>query len=250
MQIAKTTEYKIFKKIATNRELDKFHLFNLTKAIIKKNLLAENPIIVNSKMEVIDGQHRLEVAKNNNLEVYYIVSDQVMEEDIRLLNTVNRNWHLTDYLDSYIKQQKPGYLYLKDYTEKTGLSLSNAMLILGGMKQTNLRDNYATVGLRTLFKMGDFKVTQSKLGEQIAEIITDLMALCQTNEHNDREFIRAVINIFSSQDNPDKIFTEIFKNAARSGIKINRRANITEYLRQLEDLHNFGKHDEGKIRLY
>lgn len=66
----KTKNYSLFKKYAKNRDIDGRHVEKLIASIKTANLLDCEPILVNEKMEVIDGQHRLEAAKSLNLDIY------------------------------------------------------------------------------------------------------------------------------------------------------------------------------------
>ena len=62
MSLEKTKNYEIFKIMDCNRELSAANLQKLIGSIKSRNLLEFRPIIVNSKMEIIDGQHRLAAA--------------------------------------------------------------------------------------------------------------------------------------------------------------------------------------------
>ena len=69
-----TTDYKKFKIIQGNRALREFHVEYLKKSIMKDNLLYLNPILVNSDYYVFDGQHRLKVAEDLNLPIFYTIN--------------------------------------------------------------------------------------------------------------------------------------------------------------------------------
>ena len=59
-------------------------------AIKKNNLLRVNPIIVDRKMNVIDGQHRLEACKILKEGIYYMLDDHISQADIAALTTLFR----------------------------------------------------------------------------------------------------------------------------------------------------------------
>lgn len=101
MQVLKTDDYKIFKDVSSNRDIDRLHVRKLIRSIREKNLLALNPIIVNEKMEVLDGQHRLEAAKQLKVEIYYVVSNEIHHDDISKLNSNKKNWALMDYINYF-----------------------------------------------------------------------------------------------------------------------------------------------------
>src|SRR5690606_774965 len=80
----KTTDYSIFGEIESNREVDLRHVRKLMKAIEKRNLLHLNPIIVDEQNRVIEGQHRLEAAKQLQVPIYYITDNTVNKSDIEI----------------------------------------------------------------------------------------------------------------------------------------------------------------------
>lgn len=67
MQIYKTKDYTSFRAIVSNREVNKAHVKKLAASIRKKNLLYIRPVIVNDRMEIIDGQHRVAACNINNI---------------------------------------------------------------------------------------------------------------------------------------------------------------------------------------
>lgn len=125
-----TKDYNMFKKIIENRDLSKGHLFKLRWAIEKKDLLHLNPIIVNARMEVVDGQHRLEVAKLLEKTVYYIVSDDCDSEDLITLNNNSRSWKLEDYAEYWIKHGLQDYKDVKELSKNIGANLSNTLTLV------------------------------------------------------------------------------------------------------------------------
>lgn len=112
-----TTDYTTFKKLKPNREISLNHVQKLADAIQKKNLLVTNPIMVNPDMEVIDGQHRLKAAELLGLPIYYIITADIVDEDIILLNTARKNWTADDYCDFYVAKGNKNYKLLRDYCQ-------------------------------------------------------------------------------------------------------------------------------------
>jgi hypothetical protein len=113
-QILKTKDHSIFKSVDFNRNKNKKHIRDVVKIIKKENLLHLHPILVNNKMEVIDGQHRLEAAKELGLEIFYIQSD-LSYEHILSSNLIQKNASLNDVIKFYaIKDAIPSYVFLYD----------------------------------------------------------------------------------------------------------------------------------------
>ena len=111
----KTQNYAMFKKIIGNRELSEFNVKAIVKNI-KNNGLKPTIVIVNEKMEVIDGQHRIEALKRLNLPVLYQIHEGLTLGDCIAMNTSGTNWKAEDYIDSYAEMGDENYINLKWYT--------------------------------------------------------------------------------------------------------------------------------------
>ena len=133
--IQTTTDYGMFKTIKGNRELHKTHLAKLTVSIIRKNMLSSNPILVNEEMAIIDGQHRLEIAKQNKLQVYYIIVPTGSISDVIALNANKKVWNMLDYINSYAIRGNDHYIWLKQMMEDYSITATQAsILTFGGEK--------------------------------------------------------------------------------------------------------------------
>lgn len=115
INLQETSNYTQFKKLEGNRTLDPNNLKNLETAIKKSNYLKYHPIIVNKDMYVIDGHHRLQVAENLDVPVYYLI-DETKDKDeayehILTSNVNQKNWTLENYFNLYAqKDQNPNYI--------------------------------------------------------------------------------------------------------------------------------------------
>lgn len=131
-KILVTTNYDIFKSLNFNRDKSKEHINNIVKMLKKENLLHLHPIIVNEQMELIDGQHRLEAAKELNLPVYYIKS-KVSYQHIINSQALNRKLSLDDAIKFYAtKDRIPSYVEFRAYVEKLELSCKSLIGLLFG----------------------------------------------------------------------------------------------------------------------
>ena len=75
-----TSDYDQFTYLVGNRDIVNKHVKSLSTEIDNRDL--EIPIIVNEKMEVCDGQHRLEAYKALDLPVHYIIKEGLTLGDI------------------------------------------------------------------------------------------------------------------------------------------------------------------------
>lgn len=115
-QIFQTTDYSKFKVLLGNRDINERHVKTIENSYEKIGQL-DLPILVNEKMEVIEGQHRLQACKNKGLPVYYTIQEGLGLEECQALNISSANWKLDDYIDSYAKQGVTSYLFLKQLGE-------------------------------------------------------------------------------------------------------------------------------------
>lgn len=125
-----TTDYEMFKKHPKNRDLDEFTVTKLQRSISIKNLLEFRPIMVNSKMEIIDGQHRLEAAKRLGVPVFYQIEPDAEANDILILNTNQKCWTQVNYLEFFAKEGKQHYIDLYRFMKNHNLTLSMSLAFL------------------------------------------------------------------------------------------------------------------------
>lgn len=88
-QVCQTNDYSLFKTLKGNRSINQAHLYRLTKSIKEKYLLS--PIVVNEHFEIIDGQHRFNAAKANNLPINYMIAVGYGLNEVQILNTNSSN---------------------------------------------------------------------------------------------------------------------------------------------------------------
>lgn len=130
LQIEETKNYNQFTFLKSNRQVNLQHTAKLTSKILRNNLLYCNPIQVNEKLEVIDSQHRLLVARNNQLAIYYIVIPGLTIKDVRELNVGTNSWTAMTFLASFTSEGKEDYIWLSDFIMNNSLNLTMAILFL------------------------------------------------------------------------------------------------------------------------
>lgn len=116
-KISFTTNYGMFKRINSNREINKNHLRKLKAGIQAKNLLYLFPIVVNKDMEIVDGQHRLKASEELRLPIYYIIDNSITKADIAMVNSNRKGWSAKDYISFYAEEGKKPYKHLQELLE-------------------------------------------------------------------------------------------------------------------------------------
>lgn len=136
-----TKDYSIFKDVDSNREVDPRHVARLARAISTKNLLHLNPIIVDADMRVIDGQHRMEAAKDLGVEIWYMVDEDISKSDISHLNSNKKNWTLIDYVNFYTVEKRRGFATLSKFiAEHPQIPVSSAIGLLNPYGRRNTKE--------------------------------------------------------------------------------------------------------------
>lgn len=112
MEIKRTKFYDMFKFKKENREI------NYNKVLSLKSKLLEDgrqimPIICNSNMEIIDGQHRFEALKELNWEISYYIDDAITSKDLISINNTQKSWGLLDFIHFYASSGDETYKKLE-----------------------------------------------------------------------------------------------------------------------------------------
>lgn len=142
MEIKKTEKYELFKFKDENREIN----FNKV-ASLKSRLINDGrqiiPIIVNSNMEIIDGQHRFKALKELGWSVMYYVDDTVSSKDLISINNSQRNWGLNDFIHYHASLGTRTFVRLEEICKKYEFPLKAILSALYGgryIKEHRIKD--------------------------------------------------------------------------------------------------------------
>lgn len=232
--VLKTNDYSKFTKLNGNRDLNQLHYKRLLSSVNDKNLLSANPILVNEKYQIIDGQHRFEVCKELSVPVYYIVVANLGLKEIQILNANSKNWKHEDYVDGYCSLGLTEYCYLQNELKRTGLGIASLLAMLGadnGNAAMNLRE-------------GNLILPHKKRGLIIGQWIKDYDGFFINSTQ--RNFIRALVHLYNIKEyNHNKM---IQKLQYQSG-KLKTCTDTKTYLAILEEIYNFKERGE-KLRFF
>ena len=225
-QILQTTNYDKFRDIRGNREINRKHLLKLQGSILENNMLDLNPIIVNDRMEVLDGQHRLLACKNLGIPVSYIVAANGGIAEVRMLNTNVRNWTMRNYLDCYVTRGFEEYLKVKNFMEKTGSTLGVATLLLSG----NL--SKSSQSIINNFRNGDFRANQEEYAYDFMKKLEDISKFCEDNCYLSRDFVTALGYVYRKGFSHKHLLEKMTESHTRfTGLRTRK-----QYIRKFEDI--------------
>lgn len=156
-KIRVTDSYELFKQLKYNRDLD--HEKQIA-ASIEGIGLVPIPIVVNEKMEIVDGQHRFSACKALGLPIYYIVVPGLGIKQCAELNSVSKNWSTNNHVRAYTSpayENNDSYIYYvlisEEHPKLNATMLSNLFAPLykvGGRK------------IRNMIRNGEFKITEAE----------------------------------------------------------------------------------------
>ena len=234
MEIKTTTNYELFSFIQGNREIDNRHVNKLIKSIKEQNL--PTPIVVNEKMEIVDGQHRFYAQKALQLPINYIVINGIGLEEVQKLNTNKKNWANLDYAKSYARLNNPHYAVYLAFREKYGFSHTNTLVLLSKGYTTNITG---------LFHNGLFIVKDLEQAEKWA---INISAIAKWYDGYKRTgFIRAIVKLFKI----DKFsFDLLIKRISGQSMKLTNQATVEDNYKMLVNIYNYHTPKGKKLPTY
>lgn len=230
MELYETDDYSIFNKYKDNRDIAPTLVKRFEIALKQNNLTKFRPIMVNSKMEVIDGQHRLQAAKNLHIKIWYAVKQDFVETDLIDLNSIGEIWKFDDYFKYYIKKGFPEYLKLEKITIKYSLCHKTLISFIIDYKWKN-------------FQKGEIKTVLDCYIDEIMSIFIVITAwirksFCTTDRMyiKNVRFTRTLIDFLGKEDVDHQIF---FKKLQLKSDFLKNCATIGEYLKLFLKIYNY-----------
>lgn len=161
--VYKTLDYTIFSFMEDNRIINA-DIVRKIKGKIQEFGWIKEPILVNEKLQIIDGQHRFTALKELGFPIEFIIDEGIGVKECRAINEDRRNWSTMDYVISYSKsgeeEQRQSYTYLKTLCDKYD------MLSVGTIYSIS-KNQFATGGggCAKTIKSGELKLDKKKFDE-------------------------------------------------------------------------------------
>ncbi|CAB4126454.1 ParB/Sulfiredoxin [uncultured Caudovirales phage] len=237
-----TKDYDRFAKLRGNRQLNTGKINRIKKDILEEGLdmLRYCPILVhdkNGQLEVIDGQHRLAVARQLNSPVWYILADELTLAEIAKVNSRTEKWKTQDFVNCYVEQGNEHYAILRSFQEQYQFPYNVcARLLACGNLLTD-----SGVANKDGFESGKFEVKE----EASARAVSDKVIMFSSFPgHKSRAFIVAICKIIDA--GKVKVDDVAAAYAANKDMLI-LQTSYKAYLQNLETIMNKGKHTRVTI---
>lgn len=227
-KIFMTRNYDQFKVLTGNRYISEPHVKRLMQSMQEEYLTC--PICVNHKMEVIDGQNRVEACKRLGLPVfYYIIKGYGLNQTVRL-NATHADWKPDDACDSWIRLGYKDYELYKFYRREFKFDHQTALTLLSGSYDRDLSIKFR----RGEFVVKDYK-TALDYGEKIREVAKYYKGYKRKN------FILALIKCFR---NPDYEHAKFIGKLGYLSTRLVHCNDTKQYLQLIEELYNYKSRDK------
>lgn len=249
-KVYKTSDLSIFKSIHGNRVPNLQHIKRLVHSIRNHGMKC-NPILVNEKLEVIDGQHRLMAAKQAETFVYYIVINGYSLNEVHTLNLNQKNWAKQDFMDGYANMGVQSYLKLKKFIEKNDdftftdciNMCSNISGCISALSQKHRRNSDKTFNVKEVFEEGTWVGKDFELAQDWANKIR--MIKPYYNSYYRSVFVGTMIMLLQN----DKFdFNEFMHKVRLQPTALVDCANREQYKKLIEDIYNYKSRNKVNLR--
>ena len=248
-KVYRTNDLSTFKTLPGNRVPNLQHINRLIYSINKYGMKC-NPILVNERLEVIDGQHRLEAAKSAGTFVYFIIVDGYTLTEVHTLNLNQKNWAKSDYMEGYANMGIEPYIKLREFVEKNDdLSFANCLALCSNIScgtdtylasQTKNTNNKA----EHVFEEGTWIGKDFNLAQDWANKIR--MVGTYYDGYDRSVFIRAFITLLS---NNKFDFNEFMHKLRLQPSALVDCVNTDQYRTVIEDIYNWRSRNKVNLRM-
>lgn len=223
--ITSETNLNIFKRIDGNRNIDEQRKRKVMHSIQTCGFIGA--IVCNEKLEIIDGQARVEACKELHIPIDYIIEEGLTIDDCIEMNISGTPWKLVDYVNSYADRGNfPSYEKLKKFCEQSPYPFRLSCVAILGTEVGN-RD-------RTI-KNGTLVITDNDYVRGLDTL--NFWHLFDDIKTNNREFLYRALNYCRRMDDVDidKLVSKLHK-FPRDFSQIN---SITEAIQIIEERYNY-----------
>jgi hypothetical protein len=236
-QIYRTYDCSLFKRLKENRAVNEAHVAALMESFQTDGYLF-TLLYVNEKLEIIDGQHRLEAAKRLGLPVYFSIMPGWGLKEVTMLNMYSRNWAIEDFMESHAKAGNPNYVRFKEFFDKHEFDITTCQLILLGRRS----GGYAK---KDMFRLGEMQLDEQYLTDAYlkAAKIMDFKPF-HSRGWSSRSFVEAMLMLFKAKGYDHEHMITKLTNFPDLLLSEAKSLRVDEYVKLFVDKYNFRRNKE------
>ena len=227
-------DYSKFKKLEDNREVLQGRMDKLVASFSEGEIL--NPIVVNEKMQIIDGQGRYEAKKALGLPIYYVVSPGAKIEDCRRMNRYNIKWAPIDFIKSFSNSGNPNYMRLLNIINEFKCSVTRITNMLGGR----------SCEISKKIESGNFKFDEKDdhYVRNIIKMEKEVLYALQYGRRPNEAFSTALRVIFNTNGYVHK---RMLRNCELKRSTFVNAASLEEQLKEFSRIYNYNATQSNKL---
>lgn len=237
--VYETYDYSKFRKLDSNRKVTEARKVRLIESFECGEI--KNPIIVNEKYEIIDGQGRYEAKKELGLPIQYIIDIGKTIIDCRRMNQYNTKWSVKDYIDSHAESGNENYIRLLDAAKKLGVPCARVMKAAGKNTAFSkwLNEDNPIVNGDLVFTENDAE-RAIDVTNKTREIVD---ALCFTGRVNDSVLTAVKVMVNTAGYNHNVMLNHC--KLCRSNYT--QMARLEDQLKEFSRIYNHKMRNQGKL---
>lgn len=236
--IRQSSDFQKFTIDPINRAIDDNHVWRLAEAIADKNLLAEYPILVDSELRVIDGQHRLRAAEELGVPIYYIVSSKATVSDAAITTAVTKKWTAADYLNRYVAEGRAEYIKLSNFMNEVEF-ISPKITLLRDLCYYGNRQ-----GLNLAFSQGKYICNDIPFARKVIKNLVDFGNY--VSFYKDERFIRSIASLTANADYDHK---RMMDKMSYLSARIVKCPDQQTYFERFNEVYNYHVAEKNKVTL-
>lgn len=236
-----TRNYEMFKFLPGNRNTN--HARKIMASIKAVGILFQ-PILINEKCEIIEGQGRYVACKTLKLPVLYVMQKGIGIEECSKLNSVSTNWKMKDYIHRYAHGEDKvnnGAKYLENLIKE--FPRYSPTLCYGFAVNAGFNTN----GCKTAsFKNGVMPMTEEEYqhGREVLSYLEKFDFVYKTIEGR-IECIHGALAFFYSHPDVDNDF--LYTQMCKRYVSIPPIANTRQAIEVIQGIYNFNARTKKQI---
>jgi hypothetical protein len=189
-KIYETTNYDLFAKRKDNRPINETNVLIIMQGIRKVGQV--QPISINNKGQIDDGQHRMEACKRLGIPVKYFMNNvNLATEDLAELQSAHAKWNMASYAHAFSDNED--YRVYKEFSaDYPEFSHSIILIMLSNSNSGSNIDMYDS------FKKGKIIIKSYRKAVQLANTVRSFEPFFLG--YKKKSFVLAILHIMNHDD--------------------------------------------------
>lgn len=163
-------------------------------------------------MEVIDGQHRLEICKKNGLPIFYMVDNEFQKNDIMSVQS-SKKWRQGDYLHYYSKNKINPYVIMDNIISKYPICITTFIRMFCTKTDKHMTRQFVSGKISLKYKEKEIEEIMRQF-EEVKKICHYLFGYRKYSRDFETAMISVLMTIKNSENGSFEHFKERLQHSA------------------------------------